>query len=404
MKESRTAESEERRYPYWSVNSRVIPLSNLLTSFGFALSWPFLPLMVRDFGVEGRLETWVGNVVLVFYVISLIMNPIWGGIADHYGRKIMVLRASLGMGAFMVLAGLAPTALSFAFLFCMVGFFNGNSGAGNALIVANTPPARMGMALSLTQMGILVGQTLGPAVGAVVAPMLGRQNALYCISGATLIAAGVLVAVFVREVKQLAPGRWRLAWLGPLRELLAVPKLGLLFLLSFLFSMLWNGNITIMSLYMIQLVAEQGLGSEAFWIGAVSLALAVCGLVAMPFWGRALDRYSPARILTVSTALALLTHVPLLFLETPLQLVLARAAFGLGAAAMQPAIVRLIKDHAPPGMDARAISYAGSFHFMAIGLAPFCAGLIGPLLGLRAYFALTIVLTVVVLVLWVRSK
>jgi hypothetical protein len=70
---------------------------------------------------------------------------------------------------------------------------------------------------------------------------------------------------------------------------------------------------------------------------------------------------------------------------------------------MQPAIVRLLKAHAPAGMDARAISYSASFQFIAMGLAPFFAGLIGPVLGLRAYFALIIVLTVAGLVLWLRS-
>jgi MFS family permease len=86
-----------------------------------------------------------------------------------------------------------------------------------------------------------------------------------------------------------------------------------------------------------------------------------------------------------------------------LQLVLARAAFGLSAAAMQPSIIRLLKKHSPAGMDARAISYGASFQFIAMGLAPFCAGLIGPVLGLRAYFALTIVLTTAGLALWLHS-
>jgi MFS family permease len=108
-------------------------------------------------------------------------------------------------------------------------------------------------------------------------------------------------------------------------------------------------------------------------------------------------------VLAVATAAAALTQLPLLVLQTPLQLVLSRMAFGLGAAAMQPAILRLLKDHAPKGMDARAIAYAASFQFIAMGLAPFAAGLIGPTLGLRAYFALTISLTLIGLVLWLRS-
>jgi MFS transporter, DHA1 family, multidrug resistance protein len=397
-------EDDDPRFPYWRVNLRVIPLSNLLCSLGFAISWPFLPLMLRSLGVESRLETWVGNIVLVFYVVSFVMNPIWGGIADHYGRKIMMLRATLGMGCFMVLAAFAPTPLWFAFVLCFVGLFNGNSGAGMALIVANTPPSRMGTALALAQTGGLVGQTLGPAVGALLASLVARQHWLFWMSGSMLLTAGVLVAMFVREVKQLAPGPWRLQWIAPLRQLLAVPRLGLLFLLSFLFAVMWNGNVTIMSLYTLQLMSAQGArgGTEAYWVGAVALALAISGLVAMPLWGRVLDRYDPARVLALAIAAAAVTHVPLLFLQTPFQLVVARAAFGLSAVAMQPAIFRLLKEHAPAGMDARAISYATSFHFIANGLAPFCAGLIAPVLGLRAYFALTIVLTAVCLVLWLR--
>jgi MFS family permease len=396
-------DTDDQRFPHWRANLRVVPLSNLLCSLGFSISWPFLPLMMRGLGVERGLETWVGNAVLVFYIVSFVMNPIWGGVADHYGRKIMMLRATFGMGSFMMLSAFAPTPLWFAVLLCCVGVFNGNSGAGMALIVANTPASRMGTALSLAQAGSLVGQTMGPAVGAMLATLVAHHHWMYWVSGGILLVAGALVAVFVREVKQLAPGQWRLQWIAPLRQLLAVPRLGPLFLLGFLFAVLWHGNITVMSLYTLELVSAQDSGAEAYWVGAVALALAVSGLFAMPFWGRALDRYDSSRVLALATAAAALTHVPLLFLQTPLELTLSRALFGLSAAAMQPAIIRLLKEHSPPGMDARAISYATSFQFIAMGLAPFCAGLIGPALGLRAYFALTIALTVAGLLLWLRG-
>ena len=399
------SDNDERQFPYWRRNLRVLPFSNLLASLGFGLSWPFVPLMVRGLGVENNLETWVGNMLLVFYTIGFVVNPIWGGIADHYGRKVMILRATLGMGVCMTLAAFAPTPLSFAFLICCVGIFNGSSAAGMALIVGNTPPGRLGRALSISQTGTLVGQTTGPALGALLATFITRAHSMYWISGAFMLTAGVLVAFLVREVKQLAPGPWRLQWIGPLRELLSVPRLGSLYLLTFVFAFLWSGNVTVMSVYTLKLLAGEGAsaGVEATWIGAVALALGISSLVALPLWGRVIDRHDPARVLAIATAAAAVTHVPLLFLQTPLQLVIARAAFGLGAAAMQPCIVRLLKKHAPPGMDARAISYAASFQFIAMGLAPFAAGLVGPVLGLRAYFALNIVLTVAGLVLWVRS-
>ena len=396
---------DERQFPYWRRNLKVVPLSNLLASLGFGISWPFLPLMVRGLGVEENLATWVGNMVLGFYVVSFTINPIWGGIADHYGRKIMVLRATLGMGLFMTVVAFAPTPLWFACLIMLVGLFNGSTAASMTLLVANTPPHRIGSALSYSHTGTLVGQTMGPAVGALLAMLVDHYQWLFGISGALLLMAGALVAALLREVKQLAPGRYRLQWIGPLRELLAVRRMGALYLLSFLFSVMWGGNVTIMSIYVLQLLppGTAGLSTEAFWVGAVAIALGISGLIAMPIWGRILDRYDPARVLAFATAAAAVTHLPLLVLDTPLQLVLSRVAFGIGAAAMQPAIVRLLKEHAPPGMDARAISYGSSFQFIAMGLAPFCAGLIGPVLGLRAYFALTIALTVVGFALWVRS-
>ena len=113
---SAARDADETRFPYWRRNLRVAALSNLLSSGGFALAWPFLPLMVRGLGVQENLATWVGHMMLGFYFVSLVMNPIWGGIADHYGRKIMILRASLGMGLCMTLVPFAPTPLAFACL------------------------------------------------------------------------------------------------------------------------------------------------------------------------------------------------------------------------------------------------------------------------------------------------
>jgi MFS family permease len=274
-----------------------------------------------------------------------------------------------------------------------------------ALLVANTPPQHIGRALSLAQTGAMVGQTMGPALGTVLAALIDREHWFFWIGGGMLLSAGLLVLLFVREVKQLAPGRWRPQWIGNLRELLAVPRMGSLYLQYCVFSVLWGGNITIISIYVLQLLETQpaAAGSEAFWVGAAAMGLAISGLIALPLWGRVLDRWGAERVLVIAAVASIVTHLPLLVLQTPLQLVLARVAFGLSACVMLPAIIRLLKNYAPPGMDARAISYASSCNYVGSGLAPFCAGIIGPVFGLRAYFALTIILTVVGLVLWLRS-
>jgi DHA1 family multidrug resistance protein-like MFS transporter len=395
---------DDARYPYWRRNLLVLPPANLLCGLGFSLSWPFVPLMVRGLGVRENLETWVGHMLLVFYLVSFFVNPLWGGIADHYGRKLMILRAMLGMGCAMMLVPFASTPLWFAATFMLIAVFNGFTPAGVALLVANTPPARIGRAVSLAQTGGLVGQALGPAVGAVLAALIDHQHWLFWISGGLMLSGGILAALFVREVEQLAPGPWRPRWLSSLRELLKAPRIGVLFLLSFLFAVMWFGSVTNISVFVIQLLEAGGTdadaATEAYWIGAAAVATAVSMLIATPVWGRITDRIGPGRVLAFCTAATVVTHLPLLVLETPLQLVISRIAFGLTAAGMPTATYHLLRTYTPPGMDSRAISYATAFHFFAMGLAPFLAGLIGPLFGMRAYFALTIVLMIGGLAAW----
>ncbi|MDP2397607.1 MAG: MFS transporter [Burkholderiales bacterium] len=400
-----TPDEDAQRYPYWRRNRFVIAFANFVCGMGFNLVWPFVPLMVRGLGVRENLETWVGYMLMVFYLVSFAVSPIWGGIADHYGRKLMVLRAMIGIGVAMLLMPLAETPLAFAALLMLIAVFNGFTPAGVSLLVANTPPQRIGGVVALAQTGGLVGQALGPAFGAALIALFEPQHRLFWISAALMLGGGALVAALVGEVKHLAAGPWRVRWIGGLRDMLAVPRIGLLYLLNFLFMIMWYGGVTVVTVFVIQILDAQGADAaeEAFWVGAAAMAMAVGTVIALPFWGRALDRIGPGRVLVYATIATVVTHLPLLVVETPLQVAITRAAFGLGAAAMPTAIVQLIRIHAPPGTDARAISYSTAFQFFAMGIAPFAAGLIGPVLGLRVYFALTIVAMAAGLWLWQRA-
>jgi DHA1 family multidrug resistance protein-like MFS transporter len=168
---------------------------------------------------------------------------------------------------------------------------------------------------------------------------------------------------------------------------------------------MWYGGVTVITIFVLQLLEARNADAaeEAYWVGAAAMAMAAGTGVALPFWGWVIDRIGPARVMVIASVVTIVTHLPLLVIETPLQLVIARAAFGLGAAAMPTAIVQLIRIYAPAGTDARAISYSTAFQFFAMGVAPFAAGLIGPLLGLRVYFALTILAMAGGLALWLRA-
>ncbi|MBI4083396.1 MAG: MFS transporter [Candidatus Lambdaproteobacteria bacterium] len=399
------AADESQDYPYWRRNLRALPLINVLSSLAFGLAFPYIPLAVRELGVaESNLEAFTGNLMIVFYIIGFIASPIWGGIADHYGRKLMLLRASLGMGAFFFLIPFSAGPWWFLALFWLVGVFNGFIPAGMALLVANTPAARIGYALSLASMGALLGKTLGPVVGATLAATLPSYRFLFGASGAFMLVSGLLTILFVREVRVVPQGRYEMHWLRDLRVLLAVPHMSVLFFLAFVNTIHVQGNTTVLSIYAIRLLRESGdpwAISETVWVGAVAVGLSVASTVSLPVWGRLMDRYSSTHLLSLGMLASLLTHLPLPFVQSVLQLTLARTAFGLLGAATAPVLIRLIKLYSPPGMDARAIAYASSFQFIGMGVAPFVAGLIGPLLGLRVYFGLVAALTLAGYLVWV---
>ena len=52
-------------------------------------------------------------------------------------------------------------------------------------------------------------------------------------------------------------------------------------------------------------------------------------LIGLPLWGRVLDRIGAGKVLVFSSAATIVTHLPMLILQTPFQLVLTRIAFGL---------------------------------------------------------------------------
>jgi MFS family permease len=400
-----SAKDDEAAFPFWRRNRWATSCSAFLCSLGLSLSMPFVPLMMQAMGVTEHLEAWSGNTLLLFYLAGFVFNPIWGGLADHYGRKLMLLRATLGMGACMALIPLGWSPLSFAAIFIFAGIFNGSMSATSALILGNTPSSRVGGTLAQLQTANVLGRTLGPAVAVVVAALISGINLMFLLSGLLWLAGGLVVLVLVQEVKQPRSGAWRPDWLGDLTLLLRIPRMPALLALGCVTSVLSAGNVTILSIHVIHLfeLNPPSFGSKEFWVGAVAMALAVSNLLALPFFGRILDRHGPQKLLVFTTAAAALTHLPLLFVDTPMGLVLARVAFGLTSPAMQPAVMWLMRIHAPRGMDARAISYSTSFQFVAIGLAPFVAGLVGPVTGLRSYFGLVIVLTLFSLLYWFRS-
>lgn len=375
-------------------------------TLGFGIVNPFFPLILKDMGATGRLEIWVGYAMGSYFTLSFFLTPLWGVVADHYGRKLMALRTSLGMATIFLLLPAMPSMGWFLFLFILMGTTNGFIPATSALIATNTPNRSMGRSLSFVQTGTLIGGALGPAVGAVIASLLPAYRYLYWVSAASLLTGGMLTMFFARERHQRPAAPFRFHLWEDLQVILRIPNFLVLMLITFTHTFVFLGAGTIVSIFTLDLLASQGIhtGSQVnYWVGAVTLALTLASAMAVPFWGRRLDRYGAGRILAVSLLAGALGSIPTILVQSPLQLALARFVLGLLAIGIGPAAITMTKNYAPRGMESRVLAYSAAFGALGIGGGPFIAGLIGPVVGLRVFFALNSLLLLTAFLFWMRA-
>lgn len=59
---------------------------------------PFMALYVEDLGApKNKVEWYAGLAVAISALASAVFAPVWGRLADRYGRKPMMVRASFVM-------------------------------------------------------------------------------------------------------------------------------------------------------------------------------------------------------------------------------------------------------------------------------------------------------------------
>jgi DHA1 family multidrug resistance protein-like MFS transporter len=184
----------------WQRNLAVIWLAELIAISGFTVFMPFMPYYVQELGVTRleEVEFWSGLLLSSQAVTMALVAPLWGSLADRYGRKIMVMRAMLGGAVVIALMGFAQNVVQLLVLRAVQGVFTGTVPAATTLVASSTPPERRGYSLGLLQMAIYSGASVGPLLGGLIADHVGFK-ATFWVTGALLFSAGILVATLVHE-------------------------------------------------------------------------------------------------------------------------------------------------------------------------------------------------------------
>src|SRR6202012_2072719 len=128
---------------------------------------PIIPLMLPRLGVESSegVDIWAGIITGSTSFVAPFASPIWGRVADRYGRKLSLLRSSLAIAIFTALMGLATNVWLFFGARAVMGMFAGFSSAAIALVASQAPERRLGFALGWLSTGQLVGSLVRPVIG-----------------------------------------------------------------------------------------------------------------------------------------------------------------------------------------------------------------------------------------------
>ena len=398
-----TVSDGEDSFSHGTRNTYTLTLATFTSTVGFGISFPFLPLMVLELDPQANANAWVGYITGSFFLIGFLTTPMWGAVADHYGRKLMVLRTGLGMGVLHMLLPVAPGLGWFMFFFLVLGTTNGFVPSAQALVATTTHPSKMGRALSMLHTGTWLGNSLGPAVGAFLAGFVVSYRSLYWVTGGLVLTAGLLGLVFAREERTKPKGPFRLHVIQDLRTTISLPQAKIMLSISYVFAIIYLGNVPVMSLYTLDLLEKLGTSDKStrdMWVGMVALALPISSALAAPLWGRALDRFGPESVLSLSLITGTLATVPIVFVTSPFALMVARFMLGVMSVGIGLAVLMGIKSRSPKGMEARVMAFGTAVSMLGFGSGPFLAGLVGPSFGLRVYFALNTASLAVMLGVW----
>ncbi len=375
----------------WKRNLYIIWVSQLVAISGFAVVFPFLPYYVQELGVTEleQVELWSGVLFATQAVTMAIFAPIWGALADRYGRKVMVQRAMFGGAVTLAAMGFVQNVWQLAVLRALQGMLTGTVSAATTLVASSTPRERAGYALGLLQMAIWSGASVGPLLGGLVADTWGYRAAFW-VTGILLFLAGLTVWRFVKEDFQ-PPVRDRSRtgegfWAG---VTLVIHQRSLLSLFGIRFIARLAVRLIgpVLPLFVQAIMPSTArLATTTGLISGVQAGTSAIGAVTL---GRASDRIGYRRVLLACTIAGAILYVPQFFVTTSWQLLILQGAVGLVMSGVLASFSALLATLAPEGHQGAVYGVDASVVSAANAVGPMLGASVAATVGLRAPFLLT---------------
>ncbi|MDQ0391609.1 MFS transporter [Labrys monachus] len=375
---------------YWRRNLIVCLFGSFSTIVAMTLMLPFLPLYVEHLGVTGHaaIVQWSGIAYSATFFAAALVAPLWGRLGDRYGRKSMLVRASLGMAVTMSLIGFSANIWQLVGLRLLAGLAGGYSSGSTILVAMQTPKHRSAWALGVLSSGIMAGNLIGPLVGGLLPPLIGIRETFW-FAGAFIFVAFVATVFLIRET----PRRTQERKAQPRGRWADIPNKGAVFAMLATGLLLMFATMSIepiITVYVRTLVADEG--QVTFIAGLVMSAAALGSILSASQLGKLADRIGHSTVIILALTVSGLLLIPQAFVTAGWQLIGLRFLMGLALGGLLPCIAAVIRHNVPDHFAGAILGYSISSQFAGQVAGPLVGGFIGGHAGMPAVFLGTCIL------------
>lgn len=334
----------------WKRNLIVLGAAQFLTMVGFSLYMSFIPYYIQEIsGVsDDAAMSWAAAFQTGGAISMMIAAPIWGSLADRYGRKMMLMRAMAAGSIMAFLMGIAQSPAQILVIRVIQGGFSGTAAAAMTLVATSTPEASLGRALGMVQMIQFSSHAVGPVLGGLAADAFGYR-AVFPMASAMMLISLVAVIFFVRENKEsIAPRKKRervRLGRGMLTRTIGVDALILIAALAGT-SLAASIISPVLAMYIKSLAP--GSSRLATLAGTLSSISSITASVAALGIGYVGDRFGQKRTLVACCLGVAAVAIPQAFVSTAAQLAVLRAVHGVFTGGIMPTANALLTQSTPP--------------------------------------------------------
>ncbi len=369
----------------WRRNLFAVTATSFIGYTGFTIAMPFLPMFISQLGVSdvGEVALWTGFSLGITPALTALLSPVWGKLADRFGRKIMVERSLVSFMLLMAAMAFVTRAWHVLALRAAQGLFAGYGSISIAMAAESSPRDRMPQAIGLVQTAQRLGPGVGPVIGGVLAAVVGLRAAFLVTSA--FYGIGLLLVFFLYDerVSQAEPAESPERGRVTFRSVLAFENFVLLMGVIFAIVFVDRSFGPVLPLY----VAQVGVaaGRVPLVAGVLFSIMACTGALGHHFCGRLLKRLSARTIVAGGAGVAALGCA---LIGATGQLGLMAAAsmlIGIGIGAAMTAAYTAAGFVIPSGAHGTSFGVLNSASLAGMAVSPMVAGFLGAT-GMRAVF------------------